>query len=202
MALFRWIIIGVNIRTQVGLNHRVGMSREAGGGSEGAGGWRSRTRWTLIFVTFGLFVHTTLKRCQWKRDSNHLKDIYVKDTNVLQVHLFHLPTDSTNELNWLQAISLVSGGSRRVSRLRVVWGTRASSYLNLMFLMYLCSFYHHPFPCPSPPSSLNSTSSWPGPMDTCNPRHMGSQSHKPTRDACQSQFYKISENNLKPKTGH
>ena len=145
MALFRWIIIGVNIRTQVGLNHRVGMSREAGGGSEGAGGWRSRTRWTLIFVTFGLFVYTTLKQCQWKRDSNHLKDTYVKDMNVLQVHLFHLPTDSTNELNWLQAISLVSGGSRRVSRLRVVWGTRASSYSNLMYLMYLCSFLSSSF---------------------------------------------------------
>ena len=79
--------------------------------------------------------------------------------NVLQVHLFHLPTDSTNELNWLQAISLVSGGSRRVSRLRVVWGTRASSYLNLMYLMshvhfiiilFLVLLLHHPWTQPHP----------------------------------------------------
>ena len=35
MAIFRRVIIGVNIRTQaVGVNHRVGMSKEVGG-SEG-----------------------------------------------------------------------------------------------------------------------------------------------------------------------
>ena len=38
-------------------------------------------------------------------------------------------------------------------------------------------------------SSLNSTICWPGPMDTYHPRHMGSQSYKPARDARQSQFF-------------
>ena len=37
-------------------------------------------------------------------------------------------------------------------------------------------------------------------MDTCHPRHMGSQSYKPTRDARQSQFLQESENIIKSKS--
>ena len=37
-------------------------------------------------------------------------------------------------------------------------------------------------------------------MDTCYPRHMGSQSYKPARDARQSQFLQESENIIKSKS--